>query len=300
MLTDRDTSYMYLYRFYNNGERDLFQAWVKWQLVGTIQATDIIDDDVLIVSQHEDQYTLGKITLDQIPTGEVIATSSSMTGTPCLDMATRPVKPHASVDAVVYDETNDITKIYVPYTPIDAKKAVMYLAIPTADVGTDSAIDSDEGYYAEALERTESGTGYRYFEVKGKFTDYADGIIVGYGYDFDVTLPKIYFRPEANETDYTATLTISRVKFSVGRTGAIQFKVKADGANEWKPVESTTEGAGYLADTNPVKSERQFIVPIHRRNTNFELKVTSNFPYPVSLVSMMWEGNYSPRFYRRA
>jgi hypothetical protein len=300
MLTDRDTSYMYLYRFYNNGERDLFQAWVKWQLIGTIQAADIIDDDVLIVSQHEDQYTLGKITLDEIPTGEVVATTSSMDGTPCLDMATRPVKPHSSVEAVVYDETNDITKIYVPYTPIDDKDAIMYLALPTADVNTAAALDSDEGYYAAALERTETGTGYRYFEVKGKFTDYADGIIVGYGYDFDVTLPKLYYRPEAAKADYTATLTISRVKFSVGRTGAIQFKVKADGANEWKPVESTTEGAGYLADTNPVKSERQFIVPIHRRNTNFELKVTSNFPYPVSLVSMMWEGNYSPRFYRRA
>ena len=300
MLTDRDTSYMYLYRFYNNGERDLFQAWVKWQLVGTLQAADIIDDDVLIVSQHEDQYTLGKITLDEIPTGEVVATTSSMDGTPCLDMATRPVKPAEDVEAVVYDETNDITKIYVPYTPIDDKDAIMYLAVPTADVDTDAALDSDEGYYATALERTETGTSYRYFEVKGDFTDYADGIIVGYGYDFDVTLPRLYYRPEAARTDYTATLTISRVKFSVGRTGAIQFKVKADGANEWKPVESTTEGAGYLADTNPVKSERQFIVPIHRRNTNFELKVTSNFPYPVSLVSMMWEGNYSPRFYRRA
>ena len=300
MLTDRDTSYMYLYRFYNNGERDLFQAWVKWKLVGTIQAADIIDDDVLVVSQHEDEYTIGKITLDQIPTGEVIATTSGMDGTPCLDMATRPVKPHSSVEAVVYDETNDLTKIYVPYTPVDDKKAVMYLAVPAADVNTDAALDSDEGYYAEALERIETGTGYRYFEVKGKFTDYADGIIVGYGYVFDVTLPKIYYRPEVNETDYTATLTISRVKFSVGRTGVVEFKVKADGANEWRLVESTTEGAGYIADTNPVKSERQFIVPIHRRNTNFEIKVTSNFPYPVSLVSMMWEGNYSPRFYRRA
>ncbi len=300
MLTDRDTSYMYLYRFYNNGEKDLFQAWVKWQLVGTIQAADIIDDDVLVVSQHENQYTIGKITLDQIPTGDVIATASGMTGSPCLDMATRPVKPHASVDAVVYDETNDITKVYVPYTPIDAKEAMMYLAVPTADVGTSSAIDSDDGYYAAALERTESGTNYRYFEVKGKFTDYADGIIVGYGYDFDVTLPKMYYRPEPNEADYTATLTISRVKFSVGKTGAIRFKIKADGSNEWKNVEHTTDGDRYSADTNPVKSERQFTVPIHQRNTNFELKVTSNFPYPVSLVSMMWEGNYSPRFYRRA
>ena len=300
MLTDTQTSYVYLYRFYNNGEKDLFQAWVKWQLPGTIQAADIIDDDVTVVSQHEDEYTIGKITLDEIPTGEVTATSTSMTGTPCLDMATRPVKPHASVEAVVYDETNDITKIYVPYTPIDAKAAVMYLAVPTADVGTASVIDSDDGYYASALERTESSTNYRYFEVKGKFTDYADGIIVGYGYDFEVELPKMYYRPEVNETDFTATLTISRVKFSVGRTGSVRFKVKADGSNEWKPVEHTTDGDRYSADTNPVKSERQFIVPIHQRNTNFELKVTSDFPYPVSLVSMMWEGNYSPRFYRRA
>ena len=300
MLTDRDSSYMYLYRFYNNGEKDLFQAWVKWQLAGTIQATDIIDDDVLIVSQHENEYTIGKITLDDIPTGDVVATTSGMTGTPCLDMATRPVKPHASVDAVVYDETNDITKIYVPYTPIDDKEAVMFLALPEADKDTASAIDSDIGYYASAIERVETGTSYRYFEVKGKFTDYSDGIIVGYGYDFETTLPKLYYRPEVTETDYTATLTISRVKFSVGRTGAIRFKIKADGSNEWKNIEHTTDGDRYSADTNPVKAERQFTVPIHQRNTNFELKVTSNFPYPVSLVSMMWEGNYSPRFYRRA
>ena len=300
MLTDTQSSYIYLYRFYNNGEKDLFQAWVKWQLPGTIQAADIIDDDVTVVSQHEDEYTIGKVTLDEIPTGDVVATTTSMTGSPCLDMATRPVKPHASVEAVVYDETNDITKIYVPYTPINDKEATMYLAVPAADVGTASVIDSDEGYYTEALERTETGTNYRYFEVKGKFTDYADGIIVGYGYDFEVELPKMYYRPETNETDFTATLTISRIKFSVGRTGSVRFKVKADGSNEWKPVEHTTDGDRYSADTNPVKSERQFIVPIHQRNTNFELKVTSDFPYPVSLVSMMWEGNYSPRFYRRA
>ena len=301
MLTDTQSSYIYLYRFYNNGEKDLFQAWVKWQLPGTIQAADIIDDDVTVVSQHEDEYTIGKVTLDEIPTGEVVATTASMTGSPCLDMATRPVSPDpGNVEAVVYDETNDITKIYVPYTPINDKEATMYLAVPAADVGTASVIDSDEGYYTAALERTETGTNYRYFEVKGKFTDYADGIIVGYGYDFEVELPKMYYRPEANETDFTATLTISRVKFSVGRTGAVRFKVKADGSNEWKPVEHTTDGDRYSADTNPVKSERQFIVPIHQRNTNFELKVTSDFPYPVSLVSMMWEGNYSPRFYRRA
>jgi hypothetical protein len=140
------------------------------------------------------------------------------------------------------------------------------------------------------------GTNYRYFEVKGKFTDYADGIVVGYGYDFEVTLPKFYYRPQPNVTDFTAALTISRVKFSVGRTGAIRFKVKADGSNEWKNVEHTTDGDRdgdrYSADSNPVKDERQFIVPIHQRNTNFELKVTSDFLSIPCIVGVNDVGRY--------
>ena len=216
-------------------------------------------------------------------------------------MYTRPVSPDPGViDAVVYDEANDITKIYVPYTPFQQREAAMLLTVPTADVGTSTEIDSDAGYWAVAYERTEIGTGYRYFEVKGDFSEYDDGIVVGYPYDLDVTLPKFYFRPTDASTDFTATLTISRVKFSVGRTGAVKFKLKAVGSNQWVDIQHTADADYYQGDSNPVKSERQFIVPIHQRNINFELKVTSDLPYPVSLVAMMWEGNYSPRFYRRA
>ncbi len=299
MMVDRDTKYLYLYRFYNNGKEDLFQAWVKWELPGTIQTARIINDAVTIVSQQEDEYTLGFIELDELPSGDILSTSSSFTGNVPLDMATRPVKPHASVDAVVYDSTNDITKVYVPYTPIDDKDAVMLLTVPTADDGTNAEIDSDQGYWTKVIERIEPSTNYHYFEVKGKFTDYADGIVVGYGYDLEVTLPKFYLQREAG-ADYTASLTIARVKLSAGRSGAIRFKLKPTGSNEWKNVEHTAEGDIYNGDTNPVVQERVFTLPIHQRNTNFELKVTSDFPYPVSLVSMLWEGNYSTKYYRRA
>ena len=299
MLVDRDTSYLYMYRFYNNGKEDLFQAWVKWELPGTIQAARIINDAVTVVSQQEDEYTIGAIELDELPSGDVFATSSGFTGNVPLDMATRPVKPHASVEAVVYDSTNDITKVYVPYTPIDDKDAVMLLTVPTADKGTDAVLDSDQGYWAKAIERIEPSTNYHYFEVKGNFTAYADGIVIGYGYDLEVELPKLYLRTEQG-ADYTASLTIARIKMSVGRTGAIRFKVKPTGSNEWKNVEHTADGDTYAGDTNPVIQERVFTLPIHQRNTNFELKVTSDFPYPVSLVSMMWEGNYSNKYYRRS
>ena len=300
MLVDSGTSYLYLFRYFNNGEKDLFQAWTKWQLPVTIQTADIINDSVFIISQQEDEYTLGKIVLDEIPTGSSVAGATTITGNTCLDMATRPVQPAVGVNAVVYDSTNEVTKIYVPYTPFQNTKGVMLLTVPTADVGTDAAVDADAGFYLEATERTEIGTGYHYFEVKGDYSSYADGIVVGYNYDFETTLPKLYYKQDPNTSDYTATLTISRVTFSVGRTGPVLFKVKADGSDEWKNVEYVTDANIYKADSSPITSEHLFTIPIHQRNTNFELKVTSNFPYPVSLVSMTWEGNYSPRFYRRA
>ena len=299
MLVDRDTSYLYMYRFYNNGKEDLFQAWVKWELPGTIQTARIVNDAVTVVSQQEDEYTIGSIELDELPSGDAVATSSSFTGNVPLDMTTRPVKPNASTDAVVYDTANDITKIYVPYTPINDKDAVMLLTVPTADKGTDAELDSDQGYWAKATERIEPVTGFRYFEVKGNFTDYDDGIVVGYGYDLEAVLPKFYLRTDEG-TDYTASLTIGRIKLSAGRTGALRFKLKPTGSNEWKEVQPTAQGAVYQGDTNPVVQERVFTLPIHQRNTNFELKVTSDFPYPVSLVSMMWEGNYSNKYYRRS
>ncbi len=299
ILVDTGSSYMYVYKYYNNGEEDVFQAWSKWQVPGTIQAASIINDALTIISQHEDEYTLGVIELDELPNGEITATTSNFEGNVALDMTTRPVKPATDVDAVVYDETNDVTKIYVPYTPISEKAATMLLTLPEADEGTVNAIDADEGYYATATERTEQGTNYRYFEVKGNFSDYDDGIVVGYPYDLDVTLPKFYYQTQ-NGADFTGSLVINRIELSVGRTGSIKFKVKPFGSNQFLDVQHTTIADLYKADTDSLVDEKIFTLPINQRNTNFELKITSDFPYPVSLVSLVWEGNYSPRYYQRA
>ena len=66
---------------------------LKWELPGTIQAARIINDAVTVVSQQEDEYTIGTIELDELPSGNIVATSSGFTGNVPLDMATRPVSP---------------------------------------------------------------------------------------------------------------------------------------------------------------------------------------------------------------
>ena len=139
------------------------------------------------------------------------------------------------------------------------------------------------------------------FSMRGDWTEYKDNIIVGYKFDYEVELPKFYYNlgRDVPVYDYTASLTISRAKFSIGKTGAVTFKLKAKGSDEWVDIQHVTDANYYEANESPVMEERQFTVPIHQRNMNFNLKVTSDLPYPVSLVSMMWEGNYSPRFYKR-
>ena len=49
---------------FNNGEKDLFQAWTKWQLPGNIQTFSVINDMMFIVTEQQNQYTLGVISLE--------------------------------------------------------------------------------------------------------------------------------------------------------------------------------------------------------------------------------------------
>ena len=296
-LVDRDTSYMYLFRFYNNGERNLLEAWTKWQITSSIQFVSIINDDIFVIGQHEDEYTIQSITLDEIPNGEIEVTGpgvypSIISGNACLDFMSLPDYNEEAVITVSYDVTNDVTLIYVPFTPIADKEGTILVTKPSTNAG----------FSIQAIPKysVRSGITYWYFEAKGDLTEFEKSIVVGYRYDFEVTLPTFYFRRNETTTDYTAPLTVARVKLSAGRSGALTFKTRLGSSKEWVDVKEVTTINDYEATGNPVKPEFLFVVPIHQRNTNFELKVTSDFPYPVSLVSMMWEGNYSPRQYRRA
>ena len=69
--------------------------------------------------------------------------------------------------------------------------------------------------------------------------------------------------------------------------------------DEWYQLQPVTSANTYLADDVALNESTIFTLPIHQRSKNFTLRVFNDSPFPVSLNSMMWEGNYSPRFYRR-
>ena len=69
--------------------------------------------------------------------------------------------------------------------------------------------------------------------------------------------------------------------------------------DEWYNLNPVAMADMYLANDIPITEQSVFSLPIHQKTDNFTLRLFNDTPFPVSINSMMWEGIYSPRFYRR-
>lgn len=65
-------------------------------------------------------------------------------------------------------------------------------------------------------------------------------------------------------------------------------------------TESIARYDNYLADDVAIENEFIYTFPVNQRNNNVEIRVFNNDPFPISISSMTWEGQYSPRYIRRA
>ena len=55
----------------------------------------------------------------------------------------------------------------------------------------------------------------------------------------------------------------------------------------------------YDVSDAPYLEEYIKTVPVYERNTNVEITLKSTHPSPATLRALSWEGDYSPRFYKR-
>ena len=432
-MSDQSSNKVYFYRTYGEGDQAMVQAWFNWQLPGTVQTVTVDSDDFYAVTKQGTQFTLSKASLSQSPEDAIIVDNAGNKINPCMDL-------YAAASSVSYDATNLVSKCYIPWDNITTLTPVIVIKGTTA---TGQFIES--GFTTTPTAKSDGGGAY--FEVlKKDLSGIASDVIVGWKYDFDVTLPKTYFRQDENQTltDFTASLTVARMKFAVGLSGVMGFKVKSTGIRQGKkeytgydltvaqpgdfpfidddlsyvdrdqvklrvnnieetgftfvddttirittlPIQTITASAGqttftwtfdrtdptkirvlletgvgtntyiqgikgtdfvitgknvifiggdgnptavatgvkvkiysaddiviyldewynlsptqqadtYLANDIGLTEQSVFTLPIHQKTNNFQVRLFNDSPFPVSLNSMMWEGNYSPRFYRR-
>ena len=361
-MSGQSSNKIYFYRTYSDGEETLVQAWFNWQLPGTVQTTIVDSDDMYAVTKQGNQFTLSRASLSQSPEDAIIVNNQGQKVNPCMDLyvAARNAAGNATV---TFDSTNRFSKCFIPFANVSTLTPVVVIKGSTQ---AGSFVES--GFTITPTVVTDDGDPY--FKVPGKdLTSVASSVMVGWKYNLDVTLPRTYFRTDDNMTrsDFTASLIISRMKFAVGLSGVMGFKLRSTGIQqgsrtytgdgsttdfnwikadldyidriqvkvkinnvvttaftflsdtsirfntapasgddiliyleEWYSLNPTQKAGTYLADDVALDDLSVFTVPIHQRAENFVLRIVNDSPFPVSLNSMMWEGNYSPRFYRRA
>jgi hypothetical protein len=278
------SQYVYFFRTYTVGEETAMQTWFNWKMQGNVQFFTVDSDDTYIVTYQSGQYTLCKANLTQTPDDAILRADSGQVVQLCLDQ-------YATPSSVSYNATTKVNRCYLRYKDITTLSPAVIIADPN---------NTGESGFTVTPTRGSDLTG-PYFEFVGDdYSAQASKVYLGFKYDFDIQLPTIYYQIGENRSDYTANLTVARVKFSVGLSSNVGFKLKAKGQSEWYDVQSIQDADYYLADDVPLNEQTVYTLPIHQRNSNFDLKVFSDSPFPISLTSMMWEGSYSPRFYRRA
>tara|TARA_R100001443_G_scaffold25723_1_gene38701 strand:+ start:454 stop:3105 length:2652 start_codon:yes stop_codon:yes gene_type:complete len=354
-MSSQSSNEIFFYKTYTDGEQLLMESWFKWKLPGLVKYIAVDQDDMYTVTKQGNQYTLSKANLTQSPEASIIISNAGQKVNPCVDL-------YAQATSVVYDSANDRSKCYIPFANLTDKKPLVVVG------GTTAAGTYNNSGFNISPEVGTDGSG-TFFIVPGQdLSGNANNVYVGYAYDFDVILPELFYNldDDGKNSDFTANLTIARLKFDVGLSGLMGFKLNAVGRfagkreyigdnsttdynwskedldyvdrnqvkvkinnvtstafsflsdtqirfssapgtgdkiviylDEWYQLQPTTSANTYLADDVPLDESTVFTVPIHQRSKNFTLRLFNDSPFPVSLNSMMWEGNYSPRFYRR-
>ena len=259
----------------------------------------------------------------------------------------------------------DGSKCYIEYENVTTLTPVIIVGGSTA---TGQFIESG---FTLTPDIGSDGVGTYFIVPRKDLTSVASDVYTGWKYDLDVELPKTYYYLDTREgkTDFTAVVTVARMKFAVGLSGVMSFKLKSIGTlqgsksytgdgsttdfswieddieyidrdqikvkinnviqqttdfsfvndttinigtapangddiliyiDEWYNLNPTAEANTYLANDIALSEQSVFSIPIHQKTDNFQLRVWNDSPFPVSLNSMMWEGNYTPRYYRRA
>ena len=279
-LYNNEASNLYFYRFYKVDAQNQIRSWFRWDFPGNILGHFIEQDQIfLAISANGRVHMLSmyinpnnQVPIVQTPQGAIY-------DNPALDYLHVPA-------SVTYDNTTRLSTITTNSTHPDNAEW-RPIAIQPYTVG-----DANGSFWE--LTRVNDTT----FTAAVDLTS-VTGLLFGYAFPMDIELPKTYYR-QGDKVDFTASLTIARMKFAMGKTGAVGFEVRPRGSATFSGVGEVGISNWYLLDSAPIDDERVFNLPLHQRNDNFDIRISSDSPYPTSLLSMSWEGQYSPRYYRRS
>jgi len=274
--TDSDT--VFGYKYFQISEQRQQAAWFKWKLNNPLVYHFIINDEYFFL---DSDYYLQSIKLVQTENDPSIVQDETE--------FLLHVDNHTTVSGGSFDAATNITT----FSGVGWLNTVTTPNHDLVVIDTNTSA-SRVGRYAKA---TVSGTS---FTLPGKW----DGVtlVIGYIYPYEVKFPRFYATATTQgkpRSDVNSSLVLHRLKIHFGKIGLYETTLKRVGKSDYTEVYESTQLDEYDVSDAPYLDEFIQTIPVYEKNENVDVILKSSHPAPATLRSLAWEGDYSPKYYKR-
>ena len=272
-LASKTSNELWVYRYFNTGDKRIQSAWVNWDLAGNVLYHCLMDDVYYAALEFDN----GKILLQSI---DIRPTDGTEVDSYRIYMDNMAQVPSSSL-------TYDVNTLTTSFTKPSGFPSNDRLSVFTLKDG------NNQGRFENVTVDSDTIT------ISGDWTD--TGLTLGYLFEMLVEFPTIYPQQKQGESvrsDVRSSLTVHRVKLNLEDAGVYESTLSRKGKPDYVQLYECREQDGYKADSVAFAQNKDQTIPVYERNTNVSLTLTSSHPSPCTLISMNWEGDYNPRYYK--
>ena len=289
------TNEVWGYKWHETADQKRSQsAWFRWTMPNNVIYQTILDDKLYAVLNTGSTYTLERLDIKLADETLLIGDSPDENR---VHLDTK--KTFASGD-LTYNTAADTTTFTLGAGYYSSRTLTAYCI-------TDS--DARGKSYDIPASAISGSAPNQVITLPGNWkTSLKDGssvntdVIIGYEYEFEVELPKIYMTRSEGErlrSETRGSLVIHRMNFDFGDVGVIDITLKRKGRDDYTYTVESLEWDNVLASRPAIADSYLHTIPVYDRNQNLTVQIKSNHPSPATVHSMNWEGDYSPKYYQR-
>ena len=265
------------FRYVNVGDKRQQSSWFKWKFNNPLLYHFVINDEYYFIDTDNFLQSVRLVQQESDP----FILQDNVDFLLHLDNRTL-------LDGGSYDSVSNTTTF----------SNVGWLSLVTSPNYTLAIVDSNSnsvrvGRYAKP---TINGTT---LTVPGQWTDTYH---IGYIYDYSIKFPTLFVtrtQGQGVSSDVNSSLVIHRIKLHFGKIGLYETTLERTGKTDYTEVYESTELDEYKVSDAPYLEEFIKTIPVYERNKNVDITLKSTHPAPATLRAMSWEGDFSPKFYRR-
>jgi hypothetical protein len=319
------TTRVQVYKYFNVADRQVQSSWAEWEIQLGVNYMCAIGNSVYIVNSDLYLTKLNLIEDDSDPKIHDInlgtAANSAYEGDypvhldnyVCLDGLNNEVLlPGTTYTVATYNADTDKTSFDLTnlqgFSGVHGATNVfgtLYYSESVTVVHLDSGAYKEVDFRETALGSTAHS---RIFELDGNYT--TGKIVIGAPFYTNIELPRFFVQDVKGDRTINETrgnLVLHRAKLTFDEVSRFEVDIWRQGTDDLhlrKYFEASQYGSYFLGNSTIDGVDwyegRTFTatVPIYLNSNDMYFELTSSDPFPCTLISLTWEGDYSPKYYK--